>query len=148
MRPGGHGSTLDLYNQLPPTIQEEGSEGDPDCTAASVTQGVVGTPLYTPPELMRGKPFNEKVDVYSLGIILCELFVPFNTAMERIHVLTELREGSMPTELVDQHPRVAQLVKEMMVDNHLQRPSAKELLERIDELTPAPPVPPPADAAE
>jgi translation initiation factor 2-alpha kinase 1 len=87
---------------------------------------------------MRGKPFNEKVDIYSLGIILCELFVPFNTAMERIHVLTELREGTMPPELVEQHPRVAQLVLEMMVDNHLERPSAKELLERIGELAPVP----------
>ncbi|KOB66624.1 Eukaryotic translation initiation factor 2-alpha kinase 4 [Operophtera brumata] len=35
--------------------------------------------------------YNQKVDIYSLGIILFEMFHPLATAMERLAVLTELR---------------------------------------------------------
>jgi len=34
-----------------------------------------GTPLYMAPELMRGKGFNEKVDLYSFGVLLWQILV-------------------------------------------------------------------------
>ena len=46
----------------------------------SVTMTGVGTPLFAAPELMRGEVYDESVDVYSFGVLLCELFsqeVPF-----------------------------------------------------------------------
>eukprot|EP01100_Stratorugosa_tubuloviscum_P006059 TRINITY_DN2636_c2_g1_i1.p1 TRINITY_DN2636_c2_g1~~TRINITY_DN2636_c2_g1_i1.p1 ORF type:complete len:553 (-),score=254.25 TRINITY_DN2636_c2_g1_i1:76-1734(-) len=36
-------------------------------------EGAKGTPLWMAPEVLTGKPFNEKADVYSFGIILWEL---------------------------------------------------------------------------
>jgi eukaryotic translation initiation factor 2-alpha kinase 4 len=55
----------------------------------------VGTALYVAPELLQavGKViYNQKVDIYSLGIILFEMFhPPLSTVMERIMVLTDLR---------------------------------------------------------
>ena len=33
----------------------------------------MGTPLWMAPEVMLFKPFNEKVDVYSFGIVLWEI---------------------------------------------------------------------------
>lgn len=35
--------------------------------------------------------YNQKVDIYSLGIILFEMFHPIATGMERMKVLTDLR---------------------------------------------------------
>ncbi|PNX95177.1 serine/threonine protein kinase TIO-like protein, partial [Trifolium pratense] len=43
---------------------------------------LIGTPLYMAPELVREQPYNHTVDLWSLGVILYELFVgqpPFYT---------------------------------------------------------------------
>ena len=36
---------------------------------------VLGSPLYMAPELVNRQPYNEKVDVWSLGIITYQLLV-------------------------------------------------------------------------
>ena len=45
-----------------------------------------GTYLYMSPERLKRLKYNSKVDIFSLGIILYELIVPFNTEMERYEV--------------------------------------------------------------
>lgn len=47
---------------------------------------------------MSSKPYSYKVDIYSLGVILFELLVPFNTQMERMHTLTNLRANKYPAD--------------------------------------------------
>lgn len=37
-----------------------------------------------------------QADIYSLGIILFELFCPFITEMERVTCIKELRQGNLP----------------------------------------------------
>lgn len=56
----------------------------------------VGTQLYMSQEQLMGKPYNYKVDIYSLGIILFELLTPFNTQMERIKVLQDIKNDKFP----------------------------------------------------
>lgn len=34
---------------------------------------VVGNPYWMAPEMMKGKKYDEKVDIFSFGIILCEV---------------------------------------------------------------------------
>ncbi len=39
----------------------------------------VGTQLYMSPEQLDQRPYNHSVDIFSLGLILLELLVPFST---------------------------------------------------------------------
>ncbi|XVF75639.1 hypothetical protein PTKIN_Ptkin13bG0203400 [Pterospermum kingtungense] len=51
-------------------------------TNTVVLRSIKGTPLYMAPELVREQPYNHSVDLWSLGVILYELFVgqpPFYT---------------------------------------------------------------------
>ena len=63
--------------------------------------GVHGTPQWMAPEVMEGSPYNGKVDVYSYGIVLCEVFsriLPFSDryrAFEFIEAVLE--QGATPT---------------------------------------------------
>ncbi len=66
-----------------------------------INQGLVGTALYTAPEISQRASsssrsgsiiYNQKVDLYSLGVIFFEMCSPpLATGMERIKVLTDLR---------------------------------------------------------
>uniref|UniRef100_A0A4W6DTV1 non-specific serine/threonine protein kinase n=1 Tax=Lates calcarifer TaxID=8187 RepID=A0A4W6DTV1_LATCA len=57
--------------------------------------GMVGTALYVSPEVQGNTKatYNQKVDLFSLGIILFEMsYRPMTTGAERINVLSQLRE--------------------------------------------------------
>jgi eukaryotic translation initiation factor 2-alpha kinase 3 len=64
----------------------------------------VGTQLYMSPEQIQGLPYNYKVDIYSLGLILFELLVCFSTEMERIEVLKGLRISEFPKDFQEAYP--------------------------------------------
>ena len=37
------------------------------------SQSIVGTPFWMAPEVLNGKPYDETADVFSFGIVLCEI---------------------------------------------------------------------------
>lgn len=51
-----------------------------------------------------GQVYDYKVDIYSLGLIFFEMLVPFSTGMERLTVMTRVREGKFPDGFVDDYP--------------------------------------------
>ena len=48
------------------------------------------------PEQISNRPYTYKIDVFSLGLIFCELVIPFQTFMERSRTLGSLQRGEEP----------------------------------------------------
>ncbi|CAH2044615.1 unnamed protein product, partial [Iphiclides podalirius] len=104
--------------------QEEGESG---------LTGEVGTALYVAPELRGGGAafYNQKADVYSLGVILFEMFhAPFATGAERVAVLTRLRrpEVALPESfLTEQNEKQVYLLRWMLRHAVDERPTCEVL---------------------
>mmetsp|Transcript_13335 Transcript_13335/g.33551 ORF Transcript_13335/g.33551 Transcript_13335/m.33551 type:complete len:574 (+) Transcript_13335:52-1773(+) len=96
----------------------------------------VGTYLYRAPEVATGR-YNEKCDVYSLGILLVEIFGNFETAMERAKVLGDLKERFSVSRRDEKDkdtllPFHTRLAHRMIAVDPNERPSCAEILEEVD----------------
>lgn len=88
----------------------------------------VGTPLYAAPEL-RGKNYDPKVDLYSLGIIFFEMCSPpFSTQSERIINITSLREAKFEL-LEEMDKNKSNLIKQLLDKDPKNRPSVEKVLQ-------------------
>uniref|UniRef100_A0AAY4CI97 eIF-2-alpha kinase GCN2 n=1 Tax=Denticeps clupeoides TaxID=299321 RepID=A0AAY4CI97_9TELE len=103
--------------------------------------GMVGTALYVSPEVQGNTraTYNQKVDLFSLGIILFEMsYRPMTTNSERINVLTHLRASvEFPDDFVqDEVAAQRQVIVWLLKHDPALRPTAVELLK--SELLPPP----------
>ena len=89
---------------------------------------VVGTLLYSAPEVEEGNYL--KADIFSLGVVLVELFSDFQTGMERVKVLSKIRQGDMPEEF-DPYSYQSLLARKMVDQNAANRPSARQILQEL-----------------
>ncbi|XP_029032287.1 eukaryotic translation initiation factor 2-alpha kinase isoform X1 [Osmia bicornis bicornis] len=89
----------------------------------SLHTAYVGTHLYMSPEQINGQGYNYKVDIYSLGIILFELLIPFVTEMERITTLINLRKSVFPNNFGNDYPSEHNLLNMMLDENPNKRPT-------------------------
>ncbi|MBN3287324.1 E2AK1 kinase, partial [Polyodon spathula] len=105
--------------QLSPTTETSGS---------AHTSGV-GTYVYAAPEQLEGSYYDSKSDMYSVGILALELFLPFGTEMERVKTLTALREGRIPGSFTQQWPVLTKHIKLLISKAPSCRPSAAQLLQ-------------------
>uniref|UniRef100_A0A8C9V9M8 non-specific serine/threonine protein kinase n=1 Tax=Scleropages formosus TaxID=113540 RepID=A0A8C9V9M8_SCLFO len=96
--------------------------------------GMVGTALYVSPEVQGNTKatYNQKVDLFSLGIILFEMsYRPMTTTSERITVLSQLRKDSI--EFPDDFHEYAigpqrKVISWLLNHDPAMRPTAQELL--------------------
>ncbi|CCH60122.1 hypothetical protein TBLA_0C03180 [Henningerozyma blattae CBS 6284] len=92
----------------------------------------VGTALYVATEVMDGKgSYNEKIDMYSLGIIFFEMIYSFSTGMERVQILKELRSSSIafPSGFDSLKIKVEKKIIQLLLDHDpSRRPGAEKLL--------------------
>ena len=94
----------------------------------------IGTKYYCSPEQEKITKYTNKSDIFSLGIIIFEMFYNFNSLMERDIVLRGIKdEQKYPNDFEDlcfnlKVPNVYKIVK--MCTNHdpKERPSAEKLL--------------------
>ncbi|KAK3581137.1 hypothetical protein CHS0354_033931 [Potamilus streckersoni] len=88
----------------------------------------VGTYLYASPEQLKSAYYDQKSDIFSLGIILYEMFNLFRTEMERVKTLKELREGKISETVLTYWQPQAETILKMTNKLHKERPSASEVL--------------------
>lgn len=91
--------------------------------------GQVGTKLYMSPEQMYSQSYSHKVDIFSLGLILFELLYPFSTSMERVRILTDIRDLKFPALFTQSYPQEQNMVLHMLSHNPSERPEAEEIIE-------------------
>ncbi|KAM5193953.1 eukaryotic translation initiation factor 2-alpha kinase 3 [Mantella aurantiaca] len=91
--------------------------------------GQVGTKLYMSPEQMYGQSYSHKVDIFSLGLILFELLYPFSTSMERVQILTDIRDLKFPALFTQRYLQEQNMVLHMLSPNPSERPEAEEIIE-------------------
>ncbi|MBN3289920.1 E2AK3 kinase, partial [Polypterus senegalus] len=89
----------------------------------------VGTKLYMSPEQLSGNLYSHKVDIYSLGLILFELLCPFNTQMERVRTLMDVRNLIFPSEFSQKYKQEHDMVQKMLSPCPSQRPEAVDITE-------------------
>lgn len=95
----------------------------------------IGTALYIAPEVLNknnDEGYTQKVDMYSLGIIFFEMIYSFDTAMERVQVIRNLRHSNVvfPLSFDTKHYRTEQsIISNLLQHNPLKRWSAIELIE-------------------
>lgn len=101
----------------------------------------VGTPTYTSPEVLAGSApgrhaaYTAMADIFSLGIILVELYQPFSTAMERALVLSSAREGILPASFSEpDREQECDLGTRMLKRDPLLRPSAASIATALAQL--------------
>ncbi|XP_071976600.1 eukaryotic translation initiation factor 2-alpha kinase 1 [Engystomops pustulosus] len=99
-----------------------------DGTNDSTHTSGVGTCMYAAQEQLKGSHYDFKSDMYSVGVILLELFHPFWTEMERHDVLTALSSGVIPEAFITQWPMQSKYVKLLTSADCSLRPSADEML--------------------
>ncbi|KAJ1671142.1 eukaryotic translation initiation factor 2-alpha kinase, partial [Coemansia sp. RSA 25] len=107
-----------------------------DRSAEDAMTADIGTSTYVAPEVTTkgsgATRYNQKVDMYSLGIIFFEMCYPLNTAMERANVLHNLRKPEIvfpddfPVEKMQLQYRI---IKHLLNHNPRARLSSAELLE-------------------
>jgi len=91
----------------------------------------IGTPYYLSPELCEDKPYNEKSDVWALGVILYELCTfkhPFN-AKSQAALIKKIAYGNYPP--VEKYSvDLQKLVDFILIKNYIKRPSVYDILSR------------------
>ncbi|GMM58996.1 serine/threonine-protein kinase [Maudiozyma humilis] len=92
----------------------------------------IGTALYVATEVLTGKGnYNEKIDMYSLGVIFFEMIYPFSTGMERVNILKELRSPlvKFPAEFDENKMKIEEKIIKLLLDHDpSKRPGARTLL--------------------
>ncbi|OHT12927.1 AGC family protein kinase [Tritrichomonas foetus] len=88
----------------------------------------LGTPPYASPHQMHGGKSKTYDDIYSLGIITFELFMVFQTGMERARSINELKTShTLPTSFTQRYPELTQLILSMTDSDARKRPSAANI---------------------
>ncbi|KAK7904976.1 hypothetical protein WMY93_017583 [Mugilogobius chulae] len=138
-----------LATDHPANVAAASFKGDESCAAVTPKPdptgnmtGMVGTALYVSPEVQGNTKatYNQKVDLFSLGIILFEMsYRPMTTGAERITVLSQLRVEpiTFPEDFNPDNQGTQRKVVEWLLNHDpALRPTAQELLK--SELLPPP----------
>lgn len=129
-------------------------------TADSKNMTQTGTPLYCAPEIVKGEQYNEKCDIYSLGVMFNEmdtLEIPY-CDWKRFSFV-KVAEGKRPTQVAAEsinrtvYPALQELIRQCWESDPKKRPDATAVLAALegnikDEMKPELPKPKPSGPEE
>ena len=76
--------------------------------------------------------YDEKVDIYALGLIFVELLSKFTTGHERLQTINQLKmHGRLPKDMDKNFKIECKEIKKMTSKNPKERPSAEHLLKKV-----------------
>ena len=87
------------------------------------------TEVYAAPETLEKGITTKESDIFVLGMVLFELFHPFDRESERLQVLASVRKGSFPTQFTQCFPSIAELCTWMTQVEMQSRPTIQDLME-------------------
>ena len=111
--------------------------------AVDITGTIAGTPVYIAPEVFHSEVYDSKADIYSLGLILWEMWYGqqafADIKAKSLQVFFEIVDKGYrprPVRNRKQPPdRWGQLMKQCWAKNPEERPTAKKCFQEITELT-------------
>jgi len=98
--------------------------------------------LYASPEQLSGDACGPETDMFSLGIIVCELFSSFASGMDRVITLSAVREGKIPDSVAKNHTSVSEVVSLCLSGDPNLRPTAQDALVSLSPLVEQATLPP------
>ena len=109
-------------------------------THHETTRGVIGTPSYLAPERVMGLEYDQRADIYSMGVLMYEVLaghLPFLEADDGTYdALVRLVTKPIPPLKVDGLPPDAEsLVRRALSKDPEERPSAAELRDELKRLS-------------
>lgn len=96
-----------------------------------------GTPAYMAPEIHQGKPYNEKADIFALGVVINEMIsrrLPFDGQLLG-DVRTQILAGQRPDIPLSCPKGLSDLVKQCWHEDQTQRPTAVKIMELLKALS-------------
>ena len=93
-------------------------------------QTMVGTPYYLSPEILENKPYDEKIDIWSLGVLLYEMMtfkMPFNASSLPMLSVKIMRGNYTPPPSVYTKD-LREIVSKCLMVNPSKRPTIQEIL--------------------
>ncbi|KAL5103268.1 Eukaryotic translation initiation factor 2-alpha kinase 2 [Taenia crassiceps] len=136
--------------QIRPVIEEvpEGKDPGPSTALQTIPSheprlltGNLGTLFYTAPEVLKSNSkgrslYNQKADVYSLGIVLFQMLYPCKTETEMARRIDNFHanpeaEDALPKFLTDCWPLEASLLRRMLKPKPSDRPETIEILSEL-----------------
>jgi len=96
-----------------------------------MAQTVIGTPLNMAPEIIRGNKYNNKVDIWSLGIVFYQMLfgVPPYIGLNLIDMLEEIQNSELkfPKEINNISPETEDILKKMLTPEPNERIEWRDL---------------------
>jgi hypothetical protein len=102
--------------------------GSPPAREISPAEAAEAT-WYTSPEEMMGHAASPMSDMYSLGVLFFELFLPPSAPQERARVMADLRHRILPPWLLLEHSKEAAFMLWLLHPEPNARPRARDVLQ-------------------